>query len=142
MIKKILVSFIVVGVFSFTFVFLKNAKNDAFGSPPLGIKNNCGPEKRYKFNKVISSKEDFVAFLRSSYGAELDKGSNDKIRLDNFKETTEGEVDWKKVIASVETENSKGGMIYVLNYTPSGCQNFKVKMTSDGNLSNYGCCGK
>ena len=137
----IIIVIVIVGLSSF---FLKspfNLSGDPFGASPKGTSPNCGPEDRYKFAVAINSKEDFINFLKTSEGKILDQYGNNWLKLDNFKDKPGGDVNWNKVVSSVDTENIGGKTIYVLNYNPAMCGGFTLKMTSDGQVSNYGCCG-
>jgi hypothetical protein len=113
----------------------ENLAKDPFGAPPKGTSPNCGPEDRYKFNVTINSKEDFINFLKNNI-------INQSVELDNFKDRPEGSVNWDKVLTSLKTERIDGKTIYVLNYNPATCSGFTLKMTIDGYVSVYGCCGK
>lgn len=118
---------------------------DPFGAPPKGTSPNCGPEERYKFDVSANSKEDFVNFVKTSEGKLLDQYGNNWVKLDNFKDDPDGEVNWNKVLDAVKTEHIGSRTIYVIEYTPSDCspaQKFSLKMTNDGHVSVYGCCGK
>jgi hypothetical protein len=128
------------------------ASDDPFGAPPKGASPNCGPEERYAFQQTISSKADFVSFLMSR-GADIrDRFGNNWVQLDNFRSGTEGKdfaavraapVDWAGVANAVKTETRNGRTHYVIDFTPAGCigQHFTLKMTTDGHVSVYGCCG-
>ena len=51
------------------YLFVKyplNTSGDPFGAPPKGIYENCGPERRYKFDAAINSKDDFVNFIKNN----------------------------------------------------------------------------
>ena len=111
-------------------------KADFHGNP------NCG-EDRYKFDATINSKNDFVNFIKTH---EI----NQWVKLDNFKNINQGmnyedirsaEVDWDKVLASINTEKIGSKTVYVLNYNPVMCGGFILKMTNDGRVSVSGCCG-
>jgi hypothetical protein len=110
------------------------AAADPFGAPPLPAEFNCGPEERYEFDATIASAEDFAAFLE---GHEI----GDWVKLDSFKDEA-GEVDWDAVAAAVETGQVGGRTVYSLVYVPFDCSEYTVKMTGDGHVSVYGCCGK
>ena len=142
--KKTLFTSIIIAVvvIAFGFYIIKYSL-DPFGAPPKGTSPNCGPEDRYKFDVTINSKEEFVDFLKTH---EI----NQWVRLDNFKNINQGmnyediksaEVDWTKVLTEVKTENAGFKTIYVLKYNPFTCSGFTLKMTSDGHVSVYGCCG-
>ncbi|HEY4508039.1 MAG TPA: hypothetical protein VJJ55_00080 [Candidatus Paceibacterota bacterium] len=118
-----------------------NIKGDPFGASPKGTSPNCGPEDRYKFNISINSKEDFVNFLKTSEGKILDQYGNNWVKLDNFKDRPDGNVDWDKALTSISAEIIGSKTVYVLNYNRAHCSGFELKMTSDGHVSNYGCCG-
>lgn len=121
-----------------------NISGDPFGTPPIGISPNCGPEDRYKFDEKIKSPSDLVSFLAKSQGKLLDSYKNDYFLLDNFKEN--GVVNWSKVLEKVKVEKIGSRTIYSLAYTPlsicSPAQEWTVKTTDDGHVSLYGCCGK
>lgn len=108
---------------------------DPFNSPPKGTSPNCGPEHRYQFNVTIDSKQDFVEFIKNN---EIDKR---EVRLDDFKDEN-GEVDWEKVSGAVKTQRTMSGTIYSIEYTPLYCSLYTLKMSNDGQVSLYGCCGK
>lgn len=149
--KKILFTSLIIAVVAIAFgVYIVKYSLDPFGAPPKGTSPNCGPENRYKFDVTINSKEDFVNFLKTSEGKILDQYGNNYVQLDNFKNINQGmnyediksaEVDWDKVLSEVKTENAGFKTIYVLNYKPSTCSGFTLKMTTDGHVSVYGCCG-
>jgi hypothetical protein len=126
---------------------------DPFGAPPRGAAFNCGPEYRYKFEEKIQSAREFVEFLKRHGGELSDAYGNNWVQLDNFKEIKAGmdraeiekaPVDWEKVLAAVVVEKVKGRDIFRLDYEPYVCmgQQFTLKMTKDGHVSMYGCCGK
>ena len=122
------------------YLFVKyplNTSGDPFGAPPKGIYENCGPERRYKFDAAINSKDDFVNFIKNNQTS-----LSTWVDLDNFKDSPEGDVNWDKVLASINTETGWGGTIYILNYKPATCSGYILKITDDGHVSNYGCCGK
>ncbi len=112
------------------------SSSDPFGEPPKGTSPNCGPEDRYKFNTSINSEENFVDFIKTNT-------INEWVRLDNFRESSpvNGEIDWNKVLEAVKTEKIGSRTIYALDYTPQTCGGFTLKMTNDGYVSVYGCCG-
>ena len=142
--KKIIVTSIIIAilVIALGFYFIKFSL-DPFSAPPKGTSPNCGPEDRYKFDVTINSKDDFVNFLKTH---EI----NQWVELDNFKNINQGmnyqdiksaEPDWDKVLSTVKTENAGLKTIYVLEYNPFTCSGFTLKMTSEGHVSVYGCCG-
>lgn len=141
--KRLFTSIIIaIVVIAFGFYIVKYSL-DPFGASPRGTSPNCGPEDRYKFDVTINSKEDFVNFLKTN---EI----NSWVRLDNFKNINQSmnyqdiksaEVDWNKVLSEVKTENAGFKTIYVLKYNPYACSGFTLKMTTDGHVSVYGCCG-
>ena len=141
--KKIIYGIIITAIVivSLGILLLKsplNLSGDPFGASPKGASPNCGPEDRDKFDVTISSKEDFVSFVKT-------QEINQWVRLDNFKDEPSGEVNWNKVIDLVNTERIGGRTIYSIEYTPSDCspaQKFTLKITNDGYVSVYGCCGK
>jgi hypothetical protein len=115
----------------------KNMLSDPFGSSPKGASPNCGPEERYKFDVAINSNEDFIAFLRNNK-------INPNVELTNFKENQSGETNWDKIAGAVKVENVGRRTVYILDYNPhpGECAGFTLKMTNDGYVSVYGCCGK
>ncbi|MEE8167933.1 MAG: hypothetical protein V3T58_03560 [Candidatus Hydrothermarchaeales archaeon] len=114
---------------------LSNIQGDPFGAPPKGISPNCGPEMRYKFDVTIDSKDDFVDFIKNN---EIDPW----VKLDNFKNEQRGEVNWDRVLGSIKTDKIGSRTVYALDYYPSECSQHTLKMTNDGHVSVYGCCGK
>lgn len=118
---------------------VSDVSSDPFGSPPKPAEFNCGPEERYKFDVTIASVSEFVDFLKNNL-------ISDWVRLDSFRDSPEGEVDWDAVSAAVTSEKVGSRQVYSLEYIPEGhpspCSAFTVKMTSDGHVSVYGCCGK
>jgi hypothetical protein len=109
-------------------------QDDPFDTPPKGTSPNCGPEYRYKFDVTINSKNDFVNFIKNN---EI----NEWVKLDNFKDNPEGNVNWNKVLTAIRTEKIGIRTVYVLDYNPLFCSGFTLKMTNDGYVSVYGCCG-
>lgn len=104
----------------------------------IRIGPNCGPEERYKFDVSIDSKEEFVEFLRNYDISEYARPENYKIEPKYIEER----VDWVKVLNAVKTDKKEGRTIYSLDYYPSReCDMWTVKMTNDGHVSVYGCCG-
>ena len=143
--KKLLLTSLIIAVIviALGFYIIKYSL-DPFGAPPKGTSPNCGPEDRYNFDVAITSKEDFVNFLKTH---EI----NQWVRLDNFKNINQGmnyediksaEVDWNKVLSEIKIETAGFKTMYVLEYNPFTCSGFTLKMTSDGHVSVYGCCGK
>jgi len=133
---------LIIAVIGFGYYILRYSL-DPFGAPPKGTSPNCGPEDRYKFDVKINSKEDFVNFLKTN---EI----NQWVRLDNFRNLEKGmnytklnlpEVNWNKVLSDVKTGNTGFKTIYLLKYNPFTCSGFTLKMTSEGHISVYGCCG-
>jgi hypothetical protein len=108
-------------------------RDDPFGSAPQGASPNCGPEERYKVATIIDSKQRFVAFIR-------DNPINPWVQLDNFR-NEQGLIDWQHVVDAVTTTVVSGRTIYSLRYNPQTCSGFVLKMTNDGYISVYGCCG-
>jgi hypothetical protein len=125
---------------------------DPFGAPPKGSSPNCGPENRYQFNNPVSSTRGFVEFIRDHAADIADEHGNKLVQLDNFRPAKPGTaslippttpIDWVKVENAVTTETVNGRKLYKLDFTPAGCfgQFFTLKMTTDGQVSVYGCCG-
>lgn len=106
--------------------------SDPFGAPPRGTSPNCGPELRKKYDIAIRSRDDFAAFLREN-------PIDDQVRLDNFAE--KGKVDWARVAAAVTTSRIGNRMVYSLDFNPEHCSGFTLRMTDQGHVSLYGCCG-
>jgi hypothetical protein len=126
---------------------------DPFGAPPRGAAFNCGPEYRYKFEVKIHSAREFVDFLKRHGAGLADAYGNNWVQLDNFKDIEPGmdraeveqtPVDWERVLEAVVVEKVAGRDIFRLDYQPYACmgQQFTLKMTQDGRVSLYGCCGK
>lgn len=107
---------------------------DPFGAPPLPSEFNCGPEERYKFDTTISSEQDFVDFLEGN-------SISDWVVLDSFKDE-DGSISWERVLSEVKKDRIGGRTVYSLVYVPYDCDEYTVKMTDDGHVSVYGCCGK
>jgi len=126
--------------------------DDPFGEPPKGASPNCGPEMRYAFQEKPASAQEFIAFIKR-HGNELkDPYGNGLVQLDDFRSTprnasgaasTEAPIDWEKATAAVVTERVGNRNIYRLDFQPASChgQHFTLKMTADGHVSLYGCCG-
>lgn len=111
---------------------------EPFGGPPLPAGSNCGPERRHKVEAAISSKAEFARFLDT---AAIDPW----LALDDFRDPASGRLDRGKVAAAAEVRELGGRTIYALDYHPADCspaQKHTVKVTSDGHVSVYGCCGK
>jgi len=147
--KKIIYGIIIIAI-----IIAIVISGDPFGAPPKGTSPNCGPENRYKFDVTINSKEDFVNFLKTSEGKILDQYGNNWVELGNFKNIEQGmnysdiksaEVNWNRVLDFIKIEKIGSRTIYSIEYTPTFCspaQKFTLKMTNDGYVSVYGCCGK
>lgn len=133
----IIVAIVILGISSFFLKFTSDFNSDPFGASPKEASLNCGPEDRYKFEVDINSKDDFANFIKNN---QVNLGA--WVRLDNFKDRPDGNVDWDKVLASITAEKISGKTIYVLNFNPTTCSGFTLKMTNNGYVSNYGCCGK
>ncbi len=125
--------------------------DDPFGAPPRKSGRNCGPEKRLKFDVAISGKDDFVAFLKDNHPALCDSLGETFMQFDDFRdfsklnaETSSSElpVNWNTVQDSVQVTTFRQRMIYTIQYVPSVCRTFTIRMTNDGYFSHYGCCGK
>ena len=144
--NKILIGLVIVifgvALSSFLFKHPFNVSGDPCGSSPNGTSPNCGPEDRYKFDVAINLKEDFVNFLKTSEGKILDQYGNNWMKLDNYKDIPGGNINWEKVMHSVQVDNVGKRTVYSLKYNPATCSGFTLKMTNDGHVSNYGCCGK
>ena len=143
-IKKIVIVIIIAIIVIVLGLYFSKYSSDPFGTPPKGVTYNCGPEDRYRFDVTINSEENFVGFLKTH---EI----NDWVRLDDFKIIDEdmdyadiqsAEVDWNNVLKEVKTERLGFKTVYVLDYNPHTCSGFTLKMTDDGHVSVYGCCGK
>jgi len=130
-----------IGLGSFLLKHPAGLESDPFGASPKEASPNCGPEDRYKFDVTINSKDDFISFLKTSDGKILDQHANNWVKLDNFKDSPQGDIDWASVTASIDTERIENRTIYILDYNPLNCSGFTLKMTDDGHVSNYGCCG-
>ena len=117
-----------------------NIESDPFGALPEGTSFNCGPEDRYKFDVTINSKNDFVNFIKTN---EI----NQWVRLDNFRGYINADdiptaINWDDVLTEIKIEKVRDRTVYVLDYNPQSCAGFTLKMTNDGYISVYGCCGK
>lgn len=120
-----------------------------FGLPPKWSSPNCGPEHRFKFDVTINSKEDVINFLKEYDGKIHDKYGNSILELDHFNvEFSREEVNWEKVESSVKISINGALLfykkVYTLNYyEPFRCQAHKqtLKVTNDGYVSIYRCCG-
>ena len=126
-----MVIILIIGIVNYTI--------DPFGFPK-GASPNCGPEGRRKYDAEITSRENFINFIKNN---KMDEW------LDNFKDTQEpdAKVNWDRVTSSIKTERKGSKTIYSLDYTPSECSSaqkaaFTFKITNDGYASVYGCCGK
>lgn len=118
---------------------------DPFGAPPKGTSPNCGPERRLKLDIVVSSKDKFIEILRNINNYVSDNGVRQWTRFDNFKNEGSKEVNWKAVAEAIKISSLADRTIYSVDYTPHGCslsQKFTIKITNDGHMSLYGCCGK
>ena len=118
---------------------------DPFGAFPKGSSPNCGPEHRLKLDITVSSKAKFIEFLRNIKSYVRDNEIRQWIKFDNFFKKGSAEVDWKALGEAIKISAVESRTIYSIDYTPNGCspsQNFTLKITNDGNMSLYGCCGK
>ena len=123
---------------NFLFAADNSKKNslDPFGSDPKRATLNCKAEDRYKFMALINSKAEFVHFIRNNTLA--------RVRLTNFKGAQEGTTDWDKVLSAVKVQKIGERTVYILAYNPypGQCSRHTLKMTDDGYVSVYGCCGR
>jgi hypothetical protein len=129
-------------------LFAENEPGDPFGAAPKPVSENCGPEHRYKYDVKINSKEDFINFLKDYDGKILDEYGNNWVHLDDFKDilpgkpVQEAKVNWDKVLNAIQESKKGDRTIYSLDFIPEMCAGFKLKITNDGHVSLYGCCGK
>ena len=118
---------------------------DPFGAPPKGTSFNCGPENRLKLDIVVSSKAKFIEILRNIESHVRDHELRQWVTFDSFKKTGSTEVDWNAIEEVIKISTVADRTIYSVDYTPNGCspsQKFTIKITNDGHMSLYGCCGK
>lgn len=114
-----------------------------FGLPLKGTSPNCGPEQRYKFDTTIKDRDGLINLLKQKEtSGELGWQS----KLDNFRDSPQGEINWNKVKSSVIV-SSNGALIFyqktfLLKFNPYGCFEYNLKVTSSGEVSLYGCCGE
>ncbi len=126
-----------------------------FDEKPTSDNPNCG-EDTYKADAKINSVDEVVAFLKTH--TFVDSSGNDNLRLDNFRlwegefdasgiggsapeGLRESEVDWNKVKNSVSGETVNGKTVYSLKFNPYSCKEYTLKVTEEGYVSVYGCCG-
>ena len=118
---------------------------DPFGATQKGTSPNCGPEYRLKLDIAVSSTAKFIEILRNIESYIGDHEIRQWVKSDSFKKTGSAEVDWKALEATVKISAVADRTIYSVDYTPYGCypsQKFTIKITNDGHMSLYGCCGK
>ena len=118
---------------------------DPFGSPPKGTSPNCGPEKRLRLDIIVSSKAKFIEILRNIESYVRDHEIRQWLKFDSFKKLGSTEVDWNALEEATMISTVADRTIYSVDYTPDGCspsQKFTIKITNDGHMSLYGCCGK
>ena len=121
------------------------ASEDPFGAPPKETSPNCGPEHRLKLDIVVSSKAKFIECLRNIESYVRDNGVRQWVKFDSFKKKGSAEVDWKALEEAIKVSIFVNRTVYSVEYTPNGCspsQKFTIKITNDGYMSLYGCCGK
>ena len=122
-----------------------SASEDPFGVPPKGVSANCGPERRLKLDHIVSSKAEFIEILRNIENYVEDTEIRQWVTFDSHKKKGSTEVDWKVLAEAIKVVTIADRTIYSIDYTPHGCspgQKFTIKITNDGYLSLYGCCGK
>ena len=118
---------------------------DPFGTPPKGTSPNCGPEYRLKLDIVVSSKATFIDILLNIESHIGDQRIIQWVTFDSFKKKDSAEVDWKALEEAIKISTVAERTIYSIDYSPYGCspsQKFTIKITDDGYMSLYGCCGK
>ena len=124
------------------------AEGDPFGTPQLGTSPNCGPETRSKLDTTLNSTNDFVSLLKSrqeDINAKL--GYSWKYNWDrmiSFK-NPDASINWADIEKNIKKENINGKTVYSLRFNVENCsfhQFHTLKVTSTGDLSLYGCCGK
>jgi len=116
------------------------SESDPFGAPPRGTSPNCGPERRARLDVRLASAADFVALMKT-----LDP-AHGFAPADLVGYAEHGRVDWDRVLAAVETGRIGSRTIYTLVYHtkrgPQPCGPYNLRVTGDGHLSMYGCCGE
>jgi hypothetical protein len=141
--NAIIISIIITAVAIILGLYFIRYSLDPFGALPKGASPNCGPEYRYKFDATINSKEDFINFLKTHEVEDVSLDNFKKISQEvNYEQIKAAEVDWDKVLNQVKTRNAGLKKMYILNFNAYSCSGFTLKMTSDGYVSVYGCCGK
>ncbi|MDP2905501.1 MAG: hypothetical protein Q8O22_04285 [Candidatus Omnitrophota bacterium] len=109
---------------------------DPFGADPKRASPGCKAEDRYKFVALINSKGEFIHFIKNNTLA--------RVKLTNFKGAQAGTTDWDKVLKAVKVQKVRERTVYILVYNPhpGQCSKHTLKMTDDGYVSVYGCCGR
>ena len=118
---------------------------DPFGAPPKGASPNCGPEYRLELDIVVSSTAKFIDILLNIESHVGDHEILQWVTLDSFRKKGSAELDLKALEEAIKISTVAERTIYSLDYTPYGCspnQKFTIKITDDGYMSLYGCCGK
>ena len=131
--KKLIISLIITIVVIASGFYTIKYSLDPFGAPPKGTSPNCGPEHRYKFDLLIKSKEDFLGFVKNN--------DIERFYLNNKYIDWKNKLNWEEIKNSVTTSTIGDRDVYSvrINYYQGCSEDFK--MTNDGHISLYGCCG-
>jgi hypothetical protein len=118
-----------------------------FGILPKLPSPNCGPEHWRWLGHTFDRKGDVVAYLQE-HELELLSGYQTP-RLEEAPVITnvprpDVVIDWQTLTEGIQVEHRPGYVVYTLTYHHPACsasQSYKLKVTSLGFASLYGCCG-
>jgi hypothetical protein len=123
-------------------------KDLALGEEPLRTFMNCGPEEVYEYERKIDSARAAIDLVKEVY---LEKNTPihemDTCRLVGKRGPNEphqaGDIDWARLVNNVRQCTVGRRTIYELRYSVQGCggESYRLRVSSDGWLSHYGCCG-
>jgi hypothetical protein len=117
-------------------------RQTGFATVPKGTNPNCGPEHRTRIEIPLPDRDAFIAFLKNSLAKGFpDEGFRQWLTLGSFRHP-DGQVDWEAAKKATRIEQAHGMTYYTLTFSPEGCSEFTLVMTSRGHASLYGCCGK
>jgi len=128
-ITLLIVAMIIVAGFGY---YIIQYPMDPFKAPPKGTSPNCGPEHRYEFDLSIKSEKDFLDFIKNN-------------NIDNFYLNNaflnKSRLNWEEIENSIIVTDIGSKNVYSIriDYYQKCFDDFK--MTSDGHVSIYGCCG-
>jgi hypothetical protein len=122
----------------------------ALGQEPLATMMNCGPEHVYALGVSIRSAQAAIDLIKDMYlGGKAGFWNMATCRRaerpsDEDAPRRNDDIDWSRLVRRVRERSVGKRTIFEFTYTAFGCgpDSYVVRISSDGWLSHYGCCGK